>query len=478
MYSFYKFVICSLLFNISSFAYLFSEEKLVIHQTALEGKELTTFISVYDKNNRLVEGLRAEDFKVNYGLNEGTINSLKPFSSAQYGTSYVFMVDVSKSVTKENFQTIKNSIKSWIKSLNPGDAAAIIAFGEDVTTLSELSYDRNRLLGLVEDGILRTDMRTKLYEGIKTAYSLASVADKRFPARRAIICLTDGVNESNDETTKDDVLSLFDDNPIPFYSINFTEDLNNEVRVGAEELKEISSVSNGSFFDANKISIEMAYKSARKYIDEAHMLISTCNECVYNNSVINFKVSYSGTNINLSSTSKIKLTPFEEEAQFAKGERKETWRINYLFLSIAITLVIIIIVVTLLRQKITNKEFSESDEDRFQETVHDVNENEPLSIRISSLSTNINEIYNVSIDKRLTIGRSSKCDLSIPDQPEISGNHCLLELKENSVSITDLNSRNGTFVNGVRITDRFILQSRDIVGLGRAEYRLIFGEED
>ena len=110
--------------------------------------------------------------------------------------------------------------------------------------------------------------------------------------------------------------------------------------------------------------------------------------------------------------------------------------------------------------------------------MHDVNENEPLSIRISSLSTNINEIYNVSIDKRLTIGRSSKCDLSIPDQPEISGNHCLLELKENSVSITDLNSRNGTFVNGVRITDRFILQSRDIVGLGRAEYRLIFGEED
>jgi pSer/pThr/pTyr-binding forkhead associated (FHA) protein len=52
------------------------------------------------------------------------------------------------------------------------------------------------------------------------------------------------------------------------------------------------------------------------------------------------------------------------------------------------------------------------------------------------------------------IGRSSACDLQVPNDAihaDISRRHCLLEIDPPTIRVHDLNSRNGTFVNGVRI---------------------------
>ena len=53
-----------------------------------------------------------------YGLQKGEVKSLTPFTSAQFGASYIFLVDISKSVSKRASRP-KDSIKSWISSLNP-----------------------------------------------------------------------------------------------------------------------------------------------------------------------------------------------------------------------------------------------------------------------------------------------------------------------------------------------------------------------
>ena len=456
-----------------------SQERLVIHQNALEGKDLISFVSVYNSNNQQENNLKIENFRVKYGLKEGNVKSLKPFSSAQYGTSYIFMIDISKSVTKQNFQKIKDSIKSWIKTLNPGDAAAIITFGEDVRILSELSYDREKLLRIVDESVKRTDMRTKLYGGISQAHSLATFIDKRFPARKAIISLTDGVNETKDPISKENVLKLFEESSIPFYAINFAEDLNNASKKGSAEMKEISDASGGAFFDANKISIEEAYKSARRYIDKVFMLISVCDNCSFDDSIVNLQISYEDKYKTISSITKLRLIPYNEEKQFSTGERNESWKINYLFISLVFTFLVLVIIFNIVRRNRESEKSlgSHEDLDNGDEDMQ-VASNNPLSIRISSLSTDLDDFYSIKVLNQFTIGRSSGCDLSISDQPEISGRHCLLEIKDNNLLISDLNSRNGTFVNGVRISNKFSLKSRDIVGLGRSEYRFIYDEEE
>ena len=46
----------------------------------------------------------------------------------------------------------------------------------------------------------------------------------------------------------------------------------------------------------------------------------------------------------------------------------------------------------------------------------------------------------------LRLGRSSTCEISIPD-PALSRNHCLFEVRDGMLWVTDLASANGTFVN-------------------------------
>jgi len=72
---------------------------------------------------------------------------------------------------------------------------------------------------------------------------------------------------------------------------------------------------------------------------------------------------------------------------------------------------------------------------------------------------------------RLTIGRSSKCDLSL-DRPLLSRIHAVLSTGEDGFSIRDLDSRNGTYVNGERI-DRTPLRHHDTIRIGDVEMRFL-----
>src|SRR5437660_439518 len=52
------------------------------------------------------------------------------------------------------------------------------------------------------------------------------------------------------------------------------------------------------------------------------------------------------------------------------------------------------------------------------------------------------------------IGRAHDCEIRLPDDLDyltVSRHHCLLELDPPAVRVRDLGSRNGTFVNGLRI---------------------------
>lgn len=53
-------------------------------------------------------------------------------------------------------------------------------------------------------------------------------------------------------------------------------------------------------------------------------------------------------------------------------------------------------------------------------------------------------------DTAIRIGRSLKCEFNIP-RVDLSREHCLLEIDENTFFITDLASKNGLTVNGKRL---------------------------
>jgi pSer/pThr/pTyr-binding forkhead associated (FHA) protein len=63
------------------------------------------------------------------------------------------------------------------------------------------------------------------------------------------------------------------------------------------------------------------------------------------------------------------------------------------------------------------------------------------------------------------IGRSQKCHLCAGSS-SVSRQHCAITRADAAVSIQDLDSRNGTLVNGKKITEKVQLSSGDELGIG------------
>jgi pSer/pThr/pTyr-binding forkhead associated (FHA) protein len=69
-----------------------------------------------------------------------------------------------------------------------------------------------------------------------------------------------------------------------------------------------------------------------------------------------------------------------------------------------------------------------------------------------------------------SVGRVEDNVFQIPD-PSVSSHHCEILLKGGDVVIRDLNSTNGTFINGKQITEETLKPSQ-ILRLGQVEVRL------
>ncbi len=65
-----------------------------------------------------------------------------------------------------------------------------------------------------------------------------------------------------------------------------------------------------------------------------------------------------------------------------------------------------------------------------------------------------------------TIGSDSSCDIVVKN-PTVSGQHCRLGSDGSELTLTDLDSTNGTFVNGQRLTRSRIVTTTDRITLGQ-----------
>jgi hypothetical protein len=72
--------------------------------------------------------------------------------------------------------------------------------------------------------------------------------------------------------------------------------------------------------------------------------------------------------------------------------------------------------------------------------------------------------------EKTTIGRLEDNTLQVAE-PSVSSHHCEVLLRGNEVIVRDLNSTNGTYISGEKITEK-VLKSGQILRLGQVEMRL------
>lgn len=80
--------------------------------------------------------------------------------------------------------------------------------------------------------------------------------------------------------------------------------------------------------------------------------------------------------------------------------------------------------------------------------------------------------YELKVDKT-TVGRLEDNTFQILE-PSVSSHHCEVMLRGHDIVVKDLNSTNGTFINGEKITEA-VLKPGQILRLGTIELRLETG---
>ena len=81
--------------------------------------------------------------------------------------------------------------------------------------------------------------------------------------------------------------------------------------------------------------------------------------------------------------------------------------------------------------------------------------------------------FRMSAGHVRTVGRATRADF-ILDAPLVSRLHCRLTAGAAELEVVDLESTNGTFVNGERI-ERAVLKTGDRLGVGRVELAITRG---
>lgn len=95
-----------------------------------------------------------------------------------------------------------------------------------------------------------------------------------------------------------------------------------------------------------------------------------------------------------------------------------------------------------------------------------------MLVRLKILQgSNAGKEIKIPVPKCL-IGRGDDCHLR-PQSDAVSRQHCVIITTDSEVVVRDLNSRNGTYVNGERVGEEAVLLTGDVLRVGPLEFEMV-----
>ena len=152
------------------------------------GTELVrAFVTVTDRDGRLVTTLRQHDFEVR---DEGKPQPIALFDASPRAVRLIVLLDVSGSM-ENNLPILRQGTIELVKHLRPDDLARIGTFGEDVVISPTFTRDARELLAALPADI-DENAPTPLWRAMERA--IESFGGDEGDARRVVLVLSDGAD--------------------------------------------------------------------------------------------------------------------------------------------------------------------------------------------------------------------------------------------------------------------------------------------
>jgi Mg-chelatase subunit ChlD len=449
--------------------------------------------------------VKLSDFSATVGADAANVQSINSFEESGDGIGYIFLVDISQSMTAAQFAQIQHALTQWVNGMRSQDRAALITFGRNVATEVDFTADKNRLNQAILS-LVAQDKETSLYRGLMEAINLGRRMDNDIPARRAIVMLTDGLDDTISGVTFDEVSKLNAEHRVPIYSIGFlTQPLNDKKRQGLKVLGQFARESGGNFVRASGDELDTAYQMQRQHIMQAYQMLLDCPKCEANGQNYRLNIIWSDSIRTISDGLDLRLLPknaIGNNSSAASGNSAasnsggnpaattaapaESGVHDYypivILVSVAITFCVVVIVMLRQRQ-VAPLDDIEQVLANVQSAPH--NKSKSLAALDSALEqatastarltvlvgAQKGRVYLLPTHRRTIVGRAPNCDVQIVEDLEVSGQHAQIQYINKQLTLRDLNSTNGTEANGVPIHNDYPLQPGDILQMGRTELR-------
>jgi VWFA-related protein len=467
------------------------------------------FISVTDIHNAPIVGLDKTNIQI---TSDGRLIenfTFLPVNKSKEDTAIVLGIDTSGTMKGKPLENAKNAVSEFISRLAPNDKATILTFNSDVNIVSGFTSDKEELYKAVH-GIKIAGKLTKLYDAMFEAIRLTSLAG--LPSRRVLIFLSDGKDEGSSATLEDCIKQAVDNN-LQVYTIGYESILQSVGKNYFKYLERIAKLTHSVFFKAPKTSnLSGFYRDIGFHLQSQYLLSIKDINIATDGKTHNLQIVFSDIGIT-STVDKKYLAPWIETKPLMQSQGNKALSLN-IIIAVGFGILVIIIVLILFVQKRKQhqelpkneiepqapaKEIIEEVEKQLCPVCHRVmaddwseclfckkehetkdpvvvvpvsyNESQPPPMNFGKLVVNNGahqgHTYPVK-HHRTNLGAVSGNDIIVCEDPLISSNHCRIKFENQKMVIIDLDSTNGTFVNGRRV-ESIDLHHHDIIRLGNTE---------
>lgn len=467
------------------------------------------------------------DLSAAVGEHQTAVGRVASIEERGDGVAYVLLVDVSKSVRPQAFADLKGVLGRWIEALGERDRAALITFGDSVDVVQDFTGDKQALAQHAAN-LHATSQQTHLHAALLRGMELTRRIEPSLPAYRTLVVLTDGEEDSLGGPIREEVERALREHGTPIYALGlYRRPFNATAQQALQALGRFARLSGGEYIDIVSSGTATVESDIQRSIRAVLVADLTCSACPIDGKLHQVQFALRQADATLTADVPVRLVrppdsePNEARSPDGSSDSPETGHLGWVIaLAAGATIVAGFLIWRRRRAERDAAPRSSSESmatpmsssDRI--AGSEVDETRPAAltgatepsvadffpaapgstspggpspsaasaairielVEVGALRSGLR--FATEIGDRVLVGRDAgTCAIVVTDDA-VSARHCSLEHERGTVFVSDLDSTNGTAVNGVPIAARFALSDGDVLRIGETELRVkLAGQE-
>ena len=446
---------------------------------------------------------------------------MKPFGDAEKGLDLILCIDISGTMTGPPLKNIKEALLTFLAKLyprnRPHDRIALMTFGTKIKMVTNFGDSYEKLLRAIdnlkgEGPKSKTRLYQALYQALDYFQSSVQLQNGAVPQRRRVMVITDGKDEGS-SATPESVIALSKTLGTSIDAVGWGKIAEQYL----DSLRLLAENTGGIFIDARpeRRGLSDAFEQLYRELTETRSFVVYFKYPVATDAPLTEQVAIvlqQSDGASLVSDVKAKLpVPAEQPAKQPPEQPPEqppttdggkpipNWLIGLLAALLAILITGLIIGISRRKAKsapvpvqpeiipsvlpiepvtvppvVTGEGAREARRTRVGVYFPPPGPGRPAALLVG-LSGSV-EGREFSMEQELLrLGASPDNDIVIENDDYVSTEHASLRYEKGSLLILDRNSRNGTFVNDIRLADTaWPLTPRDRIRIGNATFEVVF----